>query len=128
MPPEGTTGGEAELSPSPMFGRCRLDCDKEMTGEVEDAEACATLPQASSATQPSASFASPVISLSQSSLHLPNIGDGDTSASLPVAPSDDIVTTGHPQRYFSSTNPKTISISISPATHNGSSVAELSDV
>ena len=45
---EGSPGGEwvfrndeAEASPSPMFGSCRLDCGGEMTGEVEDAEGCA---------------------------------------------------------------------------------------
>ena len=35
MPPEGATGGEAEVSPSPTFRRCRLDYGGEMTGEVE---------------------------------------------------------------------------------------------
>ena len=46
---EGATGGEwifrndeAEVSPPPMFERCRLDCGGKMTGEVEDAEGCAT--------------------------------------------------------------------------------------
>ena len=46
---EGATRGEwifrndeAEVSPAPMFERCRLDCGGEMTGEVEDAEGCAT--------------------------------------------------------------------------------------
>ena len=45
---EGSPGGEwvfrndeAEASPSPMFGRFRLDCGGEMTGKVEDAEGCA---------------------------------------------------------------------------------------